>query len=177
MAAIHLPASQHRAQPWKNGLGLSRTIADFPAGASFDAVKWQVSATEIGADCPFSDLPGLDRQFMVIDGNGVELSCIDDSGKTRLFQGKTMQGPCTFSGEWKTQCRLLSGPVKVFNVMTRRGRFAAELSFAEGAAVDADSRQTLVAVDPRSLDAWRLDGPGRLVLPASATIVVRIREA
>lgn len=174
---IQLPAAQHAALPWKNGLGVSRTIAGFPAGAGFDAVQWQVGATEIGVDCPFSDLPQMDRQFMVIGGNGVELSCIDDGGKKRIFQVKPMQPAQAFRGEWKTECRLVSGPVKVFNVMTRRGRFAADLSFANGKALDGKAGETTVAVDLKSLDAWRLDGAGTLALPAGHVIVVRIRNA
>ena len=177
MAATYLPASQHRAQPWKNSLGLSRTIADFPAGAGFDAVLWQVGLTEIGVDCPFSDLPELDRQFIVTAGAGVELSSIDDSGKTRIFLVRPMQPPCAFRGDWKTTCRLLSGPVKVFNVMTRRGRFAAEVSFAGGEALAGEVGGTLVAVELTSLDAWRLEGAGAMPLPAGNSIVVRIREA
>jgi hypothetical protein len=163
--------------PWKNGLGISRAIADFPAGAGFDTVLWQVSATEIAADCPFSDLPGVDRQFLVIDGAGVELSSIDDQGKARTARVKPAQTPYAFRGDWKTDCRLLAGPVRVLNVMTRRGRFAADVWLSEGRTVKAEAGQILVAVDPDSLDGWRLDGPGSLAAPARAAIMVRIREA
>src|SRR5687768_3389579 len=74
-----LPAQAHRTQPWKNGLGVSRMIAEVPSGAGFDAVLWQVSVTEISTDCPFSDLPGLGRQFAVIEGDGVELVSVDET--------------------------------------------------------------------------------------------------
>ncbi len=174
MPAIHLPASQHRALPWKNGLGISYTIADFPPGAGFDAVNWQVSGTAIGADCPFSDLPGLDRQFMVIEGAGVELTCTDGTGKTTVNRVEPMHGPFAFRGDWRTTCRLLDGPVKVFNVMTRRGKCAATVEIACGLENTRPSAgETVIAVELPSLESWILDGP---VAGMGRAVLVRIRE-
>ena len=177
MPLFHLPVAQHRAIPWKNGLGISHTIADHPHGAGFDALDWQVSSTQIGADCPFSDLPGIDRQFMVIEGAGVELTCTDEKGGTTVHRADPLRGPLAFRGDWRTSCRLLAGPVRVFNVMTRRGRFAADLSLATGGALQGDAGGTLVAVDLKSLDAWQLDGEGAQALPSGTVAVVRIRKA
>ena len=169
MSAIHLPAARHRAQPWKNGLGVSYTIADFPRGAGFDTVLWQIGSTGIGADCPFSNLPGLDRQFMVIEGAGVELTCVDESGITTVTRVDRLDVPFAFRGDWRTTCRLLDGPVKVFNVMTRRGNYSAKVDIVSGLdSVHEVSGDTLLAVALPGLDAWILDGPqphvGRAVL-------------
>jgi environmental stress-induced protein Ves len=174
--AIGLPAASHGAAPWKNGLGISYTIADSPSGADFDAVDWQVGHTEIAADCPFSHLPGLDRTFTVLEGAGVELTSVDERGETRAARVPPLR-PYAFRGDWKTGCRLLAGPVRVFNVMTRRERFAAEVLSTQGGEVKGAPGLTLVAVDLKTLDAWRLDGAGSLELPAGAAIVVRIRKA
>lgn len=115
--------------PWKNGLGVSSVIASAPPGAGYDAVDWQVGTTEFGTDCPFSSLPGMDRQFMLLSGSGVELHCID------LIEGVDIRRavdapfvPFAFRGDWQTTCRMLGGPVKVFNVMTRRDKTAAKIS-------------------------------------------------
>ncbi len=161
--------------PWKNGLGISYTIADFPRGAGFDAVNWQVGSTEIGVDCPFSDLPGLDRQFMVTEGAGVELTCTDENGKANVNRIDPARGPFAFRGDWRTTCRLLDGPVKVFNVMTRRGKFSARVELLAGLdAVRASPGETLIAVALPSLEAWILDGP----LPgAGRAVLVRIKAA
>ena len=174
VTATRLPAALHRAQPWKNGLGVSYTIADSPHGAGFDVVDWQVGHTDIVVDCPFSNLPGVDRLFMVIEGKGVELSCTDDKGRTRTNRVETLQAPFAFRGEWPTTCRLLAGPVKVFNVMTRRGKFGAKVEIVaglEGLLKPGD--ETVLAFNPATRDAWLLDGPlagvGRVVL-------VRIRK-
>ena len=174
MALTHLPAARHRMQPWKNGLGVSYTIADFPRGAGFDAVDWQVGSTEIGVDCPFSDLPGLDRQFMVIEGAGVELTCADETGKTTVHRVDPMHGPFAFRGDWRTTCRLLNGPVKVFNVMTRRGKYAAAVGVVSGlGGVRPSAGETLIAVELPTLDAWILD---ELVAGIGRAVLVRIRE-
>lgn len=176
MPATKLPAALHRAVRWKNGLGISYTIADFPRGAGFDAVDWQVSGTQLGADCPFSDLPGLDRQFMVLEGAGVELTCTDENGTTTVNRVEPMRGPFAFRGDWRTTCRLLDGPVKVFNVMTRRGKYGAKVELPAGLdSVRASPGETLIAVALPGLDAWILDGP----LPGEGgrALLVRIREA
>jgi len=174
--ASSLPAASHRAAPWKNGLGTTYTIADFPTGAGFDTVDWQIGHTVIPADCAFSDLSGLDRIFIVLEGAGVELKCVDERGATHAARVPPLQ-PYAFRGEWKTGCRLLAGPVRVFNVITRRELFVAEVLFAKGGDVKGVPGQMLVAADPQTLDAWRLDGEGSLALPAAGAIVVRIRNA
>lgn len=174
MSASHLPAALHRAQPWKNGLGVSYTIADFPQGAGFDVVDWQVGHTAIGADCPFSDLAGLDRQFMVIEGAGVELTCTDAAGTTTVHRVDPLQAPFSFQGDWRTTCRLLDGPVKVFNVMTRRVRFSAKVDFVQGlVGMQKSVDETLLAFDPATRDAWLLDGQPPAI---GRAVLVRIRK-
>jgi hypothetical protein len=170
-----LPSTQHRAQPWKNGLGMSRLIADAPAGAGFDTVLGQVSATEVNADSPFSDLTGLDRTLTVLAGAGVELSSIDQaSGATHRKVVQRLQ-PYVFAGDWRTDCRLLDGPVRVLNVMTRRGRFAATVDIRSGElSLKCGVEEVLVAVDLSSLDAWLLDEGVGVVPPRGSVAVVRL---
>ncbi len=107
---------------WKNGLGVSRIIAVSPDGAGYDSLRWQVSITEIASSCPFSRLPGLDRHFMLLEGRGVELDCHDDAAGTAFpYHLDAALEPITFSGGWRTECRLTGGPVQVMNVVTRHG--------------------------------------------------------
>jgi environmental stress-induced protein Ves len=178
MPAIHLPAAKHAALPWKNGLGVSRIIAGDPPGAGYDAVLWQVGSTEITADCPFSSLPGLDRQFMVIEGSGVELTSIDDHGATRTTPVTALQLPYAFRGDWKTDCRLLGGPVRVLNVIARRGKAVAAVGFLEGKTLAKAAGETVIAVHLGSLDAWLLSGPGSetvaIAPPRGAVALIRI---
>ena len=174
MSATPLPAANHRAQPWKNGLGVSYTIADSPHGAGFDVVDWQVGHTDIVVDCPFSNLPGVDRLFMVIEGKGVELSCKDDKGRKKTNRVEALQAPFAFRGEWPTTCRLLDGPVKVFNVMTRRGRFSARMDLVQGLeGMQKSVGETVLAFDPATRDAWLIDGQPPAI---GRAVLVRIRR-
>lgn len=115
--------------PWKNGLGISHVIASGPPGAGYDKVNWQVGTTGCGMDCPFSALPGMDRQFMLLTGTGVELHCIDVVAGVdvrKLVDAPYV--PFAFRGDWQTTCRMLGEPVEVFNVMTRRGKAQAKIA-------------------------------------------------
>ena len=123
-----LRAAEFTALPWKNGLGVSRVIASDPPGMGYDAVHWQVGTTAITADCPFSSLPGTDRQFTLLEGRGVELKCLAPAeGVNVTCSVDAPFVPFAFRGDWETHCRLLGGVVRVFNVMTRRGRAEAKL--------------------------------------------------
>lgn len=138
------------ALPWKNGLGISRVIASDPPGAGYDAVLWQVGTTAITADCPFSSLPGTDRQFTLLEGEGVELRCSDPAAGVNVTRAVDAPFvPFAFRGDWKTDCRLLGGAARVFNVMTRRGRATAKLRIQRwGGALLCDQHpgETLLAV-------------------------------
>jgi environmental stress-induced protein Ves len=121
-------------QPWKNGGGVSRLIAAAPEGAGYDALDWHVSRPTIGASGPFSHLAGLDRQFMIVGGAGVVLHCRGDGADFAQRVDRPL-APFAFRGDWDVQCELIDGTAEVFNVMTRRGRYAASIEIiALGAA-------------------------------------------
>ncbi len=123
-----LRTADYAALAWKNGLGVSRVIASDPQGAGYDTVNWQVGTTEFGIDCPFSGLPGMDRQFMLLAGGGVELHCIDVIAGVNIRRAVDAPFvPFAFRGDWQTTCRMLGEPVQVFNVMTRRGHASAKI--------------------------------------------------
>ncbi|MGB8434861.1 MAG: HutD family protein [Burkholderiales bacterium] len=124
-----LRSREHPRLAWKNGLGVSRIIAVSPDGAGYDTLRWQVSITEIASSCPFSRLPGLDRQFMLLEGRGVELDCHDEvAGTVIRHHIDTAFEPITFSGDWRTECRLTAGPVQAMNVVTRRGMASSRIA-------------------------------------------------
>ena len=168
MPLLSLPADGHKRIPWKNGLGVSQTIAGEPPDAGYDSLIWQVSSTSIDADCPFSNHAGIDRQFMVMTGKGVELRSTDGNGTLHAGTVLPLELPYAFHGDWQTTCLLLDGPVRVLNVLTRRGQAEARIEFHTGAAIRKAAGETVVAVDLPSLDAWIASGPGEETCPLPA---------
>jgi environmental stress-induced protein Ves len=165
----------YRAIPWKNGRGVAHQIAVSPRDAGFDDLHWQVSRPEIAADGPFSSLPGLDRQFMLVDGGSLTLR-IRSAREGVSFDRRIDAAlePFAFRGEWDVECALHDGPVQVFNVMTRRGRAGARLEIMEASAarpVAKPAGETLIVYVARGpVDAWGTWG--KATLAADDSILV-----
>ena len=160
--------------PWKNGGGTTAEVAAFPEGAGFDAFGWRVSMADVASDGPFSAFPGVDRTLIVVEGAGLELEVEGASYRLDASSPKL-----SFSGDDATIGRLLAGPIRDLNVMTRRGRFRHRTRFVEsGVALLAESTGTafIVAFDGsfdvtlegeihslQVLDALILDGTQDLI--------------
>ncbi|KND60459.1 histidine degradation [Candidatus Burkholderia verschuerenii] len=100
------------ASPWKNGGGVTREIAAYPAGASMDAFAWRVSIAEVAQAGPFSRFAGVDRTLVLLDGAGM-----------RLHEGErthTLARPLDIAGEASIDATLVDGPTRDFNLMVRR---------------------------------------------------------
>lgn len=106
--------------PWKNGGGATRELACWPPGAGIDAFDWRVSVASVAASGPFSAYPGVDRQIMLLAGDGFHLQARGGALEHRLDQPWQ---PLAFAGELAVQCRLLGGASTDFNLMLRRGRW------------------------------------------------------
>lgn len=116
--------------PWKNGGGTTAELAAFPEGANFDNFEWRISMADVASDGPFSPFPGIDRTLVVLEGSGIEL---DVAGT--LHRLNPLSPSLSFSGDEITVGRLLSGPIRDLNVMTRRGRFAHAVRIVQAGAV------------------------------------------
>ena len=117
-----LRAGEHRRMAWKNGLGWTNEVAREPADEA-EEFAWRVSVAEVDADCEFSRFAGIDRSILVLAGAGMELRIGED---TRMV---VAGGPAlVFAGEDGAACRLLAGPTRDFNVMTRRGVYTHTLA-------------------------------------------------
>ncbi|MEY9843470.1 HutD family protein [Streptacidiphilus sp. MAP5-3] len=117
-----LRAADRVASPWKNGGGVTREVASSPSGTGgFD---WRVSLADVADGGPFSTFEGIDRVITIVQGEGMALT-VDgvETIVSERFQ------PFHFSGDAKTDCRLLGGPLVDFNVMTRRGAVSATVTF------------------------------------------------
>ena len=149
------------ATPWKNGGGSTREIACWPPGAGLDDFGWRVSIATIAAPGPFSVFPGVDRSIMLLDGAGVRLVSADGKVDHRLDAAHV---PFAFDGAAEVDCRVIDGPTTDFNVMTRRGRFAADVDVLHSTADIALSGGGLVL----SLNGrWTLRTHAAVALPMS----------
>jgi hypothetical protein len=170
-----LRRSGYEATPWKNGRGIAHRIAVSPAGAGYDALDWHVGRTEIAANGPFSSLPGIDRQFMLVSGNGLTLRV--RSTAERLSFDRPIPAPLepfAFRGEWDVECVLRDGPVQVLNVLTRRSRAGARIDVVEADAarpVAKPAGETLLAyVASGPVDAWGSWGKATLAADDSVLL-------
>jgi len=111
------------AEPWKNGGGLTRTLAVHPPGATLTDFLWRISLAEVATSGPFSSFPGIDRTIILWRGHGMGL---ESAHQSTHYLNQPLQ-PYTFPGELPIQATLLDGPTTDLNLMLRRGSFTASL--------------------------------------------------
>lgn len=134
MAECFVAARVHRLHPadyrrtrWKNDGGWTTELACDPATEEGNVAadfRWRASIAEIERDGPFSSFPGIDRDLVLLAGNGMELD-IDAAPPLRM--DRRLQH-LRFSGEQSVHCRLLAGPTRDFNIMARRGEISADVA-------------------------------------------------
>ena len=110
---------EHSAMPWANGLGTSYEVAsDRNVGGVW---TWRVAIAPVVEDRPFSVMPGVDRELVVIEGNGMVLEV--DGESVECLPGRVVR----FSGDLTTFARLVDGPVVDLGLMTVRGSIAGSM--------------------------------------------------
>lgn len=115
---------------WKNGGGLTREIAAWPAGATLDDFDWRLSVAEVARDGPFSRFPGVDRHIVLLSGPGMRLWAPPSIDHVLDRAGE----PFAFEGTADITATLLGGSTRDLNVMTRRGIWRAQLHCLRAAA-------------------------------------------
>jgi environmental stress-induced protein Ves len=184
----HLTAADYNRMPWKNGGGMTTEIAVERDAAG--AVLWRVSIADVEQSGPFSDFTGYDRTIMLLEGGGFELR-FNEAPTQRIDRPWE---PFRFAGEWKTDCTLIDGPVRDFNLMVARsgppGRIEVRrlkpgtirLPGAPTVLVHAISAEVLVCeAEINSGDTMRIDGADEITLtttsPHNMVAIVRIGGA
>ena len=97
--------------PWANGRGTSYEIARDGG----DAWNWRVAIAPIVEAGPFSVLPGVDRQLVVIDPAPLDL--VIDGSRLHLRRGEVAR----FAGDALVDAELPEGPTRDLGLMIRRG--------------------------------------------------------
>ena len=104
------------ATPWKNGGGVTRELACYPAGAALDDFLWRISIAEVNRSGPFSAFPGIDRVITLLEGDGMQL-IFSDGAQHALT---TPLLPYHFRGERIVKAQLAGTASQDFNLMLRR---------------------------------------------------------
>ena len=148
--------------PWKNGGGVTRTIATGTDGAG---PLWRLSMADVGADGPFSNFAGLTRILTVIRGDGMILSGPEgdfDAGFAR---------PVIFDGGIPVTARLKGGPLRDLNLMFDTARCTGEASAVPGPTlIDAGGLGRICAVHAISGQVVLNGGQGRLGMGDTAIV-------
>ncbi|WP_303980633.1 HutD family protein [Dongia mobilis] len=110
-----LGPTDYKHMPWKNGGGSTLELLQDPAPDG--GFNWRLSIADVATPGPFSTFEGIDRQIMLVGGNGMVLSF--DNAAPPVVIAKPLR-PQAFKGEWRTDCRLIDGAIQDFNVMVRR---------------------------------------------------------
>lgn len=148
---------------WKNGGGVAANIAMEPSMASHDDFEWWVNVATISRSGPFSDFPGVDRDFRVLDGGSVELAVAGHPRRIVTAGGVAYR----FPGDVMTIAHLVDQPCRVLNILTRRDRCAVdvrELELTEDTTTGSAGHILVGFIrtgscSVRADDEWRRLGP------------------
>ncbi|HEX2570355.1 MAG TPA: HutD family protein [Polyangia bacterium] len=133
---------------WKNGGGSTTELWVDPPDADLATFDRRLSIAAVHASGPFSAFPGVDRTIALLEGPGMVI----DFGAQGEIKLDRPWNPAVFSGDGPAEGRLLSGPCRDFNVMTRRGRWRHRVALFEFKEKDGV--------------------PGAISLPAAPTLAV-----
>ena len=176
------------ATPWRNGGGVTRELAAWPAQGEW---HWRMSVAEVGSSGPFSRFDGITRWFAVLAGAGVVLKVRtpSDSVETDSLEHRLTENdaPLCFDGGAATDCRLIDGPTQDFNLMVRDSSLPARMLRVHGnfhTAVNATKTIAIYAMDTRASVRFNAEEiyvpPATLVwrtLSKSATVEVHAPHA
>lgn len=128
--------------PWKNGGGITRTIAVEPPQAGMDDFLWRISMADIQSSGSFSTFPGIDRTILLWSGAGLTLRSPSWPDHTLTAAGE----PFAFAGEADVSCELTEGPSQDLNLMVRRGAIAATMRLCREAVTINHAYDDLVVL-------------------------------
>lgn len=111
------------SEPWRNGAGTTRSVVSHHEDGE---LQWRVSVADVTGPHVFSSFPGLDRTAVLIAGAGLDL-LHEPAATAHSFALRKVGDTACFAGEWTPHPALANGPVRLWNVMTRHDRYAAQV--------------------------------------------------
>lgn len=121
MPSCIVPAHAYRRERWRNGLGWTREILCLGTPTAWTL---RLSIAEIEQDAAFSAFPGVERELVLLRGNGLRLRF----GDGRSQDVSSPYAHARFAGDEPICGELLDGPTQDFNLMWRRDRLVCELA-------------------------------------------------
>ena len=122
-----LKPSDYKAVPWKNGGGVTNDVLLLPKGSTQDNFDIRLSLAPIVTEGAFSAFPGIDRHITLLSQQALSLVFGNDVRVLKRLE------PMYFDSGLQPTSKLADGAVQVFNIMTRRGRWNAQVMPATGA--------------------------------------------
>jgi hypothetical protein len=141
-----LDPSRVALSPWRNGAGATRELAvrTGPDGP----VEWRISLADLDSDAPFSAYPGMNRLFVALG----ELRLTVDDVEHVCRVGDQVR----FPGEASASVRITTA-TRALNVMTRRGRFRAEVVLQPAGPPGAQAASARVLLGDRAADVQLIE--------------------
>ncbi len=134
-----IPPEKFETTSWKNGKGETVQLA-ISTGGCIDGFDWRLSIASVIEDGMFSDFSGYDRNLILLQGDGIELTHNDTRNETRVDELKKPLSISNFSGSDRTIGRLFGGSIKDFNVMTKTGKYKVDIeTYVEKQSVNLSS--------------------------------------
>ena len=111
----HLAPQDYQTKPWKNGKGQTHDICLMPEGADHSNFDLRFALSPIVEEAKFSSFSGADRVINVIEGDALELTFDDETVRLEKYDSHRFDTGLSPVGN------PLNGPIRVINVMARRG--------------------------------------------------------
>ncbi|NBT78085.1 MAG: 7-cyano-7-deazaguanine synthase QueC [Betaproteobacteria bacterium] len=143
----HFALANIKPEPWKNGDGVTRTLAtdrrvDTTIAAADSDWNWRISVADIETSAPFSTFEQVDRTLILLHGGPLILNrsgapiTLTDAGER-----------ISFEGEEAVDAQIAATTVQALNLMTRRGQVRSTVRVIHGAPL-ADPAQDSRASRP-----------------------------
>lgn len=142
------------AEPWKNGGGLTRLLAE-------SGNEWRVSLANVEVNGPYSRFEDMTRLSLILEGKGVVLRAGGEIVPLDYLV------PTIYDGSVEWAASLVDAPVVALNIMARTGKYrpsasvvGAEVGLPQGSAavilsghsrcvVQGEHTGTAISIPPR----------------------------
>jgi len=157
---IHTP-EDFITMPWRNGLGSTIEMLKHQPDETF---MWRLSMADVTEDGAFSDFSDYDRCLILVSGTGMTLT--DDEGLR--WQLEQQLDAAHFKGEDLIEAQLHNGPIRDFNIMTKRQNCTAKIvtSQQQNQQTIALSGDVFLLFNVRGKASFMLDNNSEEELPA-----------